>query len=89
MAGGHGALRPDPALERWNTMRENVYMHFRWTPSVARKVFFWAAVVPIGAYYFSANQDYKWDWAGKTKTESILRVAPATISALREEDQSM
>ncbi|KAG8941774.1 hypothetical protein FRC04_004091 [Tulasnella sp. 424] len=86
MAGGHGALKTDPALERWNLMRENVYMHFKFTPSVTRKVLFWAGVVPVAAFYMAANQDYKWDWAGKTKNESLYRVpSPSSTTATEEE----
>jgi len=62
-------------------MRENVYVHFKFTPSVTRKVLFWAAVVPVTAFYISANQDYKWDWAGKTKEESLYRKPPPAPTA--------
>ncbi|KAG8988570.1 hypothetical protein FRB90_002681 [Tulasnella sp. 427] len=75
MAGGHGALK-----------RENVYMHFKFTPAVTRKILFWAGVVPLATYYMASNQDYKWDWAGKTKTESTYRVAPASSTPAAEEE---
>lgn len=45
----------DPAIERWNSMRENVYKNFRFTSKTSRQVFVYGAVVPalIGAicYY--------------------------------------
>jgi len=87
MAGGnHGALRPDPAFERWNAMREDVFRHFRFTPSVTRNVLFWAGVVPVATWYLASNQDYKWDWAGKGKTDSLYKTAPPTPAPAQEED---
>ncbi|KAG9013020.1 hypothetical protein FRB94_004413 [Tulasnella sp. JGI-2019a] len=86
MAGDHGALKPDPALERWNLMREDVYKHFKFTPSVTRKVILWAAIVPVTAWAIASQQDYKWDWAGKGKTESLYRT-PRTPAPAGEESK--
>jgi len=69
-------LKTDPAFERWNIMREDVYKHFRFTPSVTRKVVLWAAIVPVTAWYIASQQDYKWDLAGKGKKESLLKHPP-------------
>ncbi|GHJ90077.1 hypothetical protein NliqN6_6479 [Naganishia liquefaciens] len=80
MAGGHGGFQPvkiDPAIERWNAMRENVYKTFRFTSKTSRQVVVFGAVVPalIGAacYFNDANQD----WAGKRRGESLMVSSPA------------
>jgi len=61
-------------------MREEIYRNFRFTPSVTRKVLMWAVAVPVITYYIADSQDYKWDWAGKLKTDSLYRKPPVTAS---------
>ncbi|KAE9406482.1 hypothetical protein BT96DRAFT_987621 [Gymnopus androsaceus JB14] len=36
MAGHHGPLKTDPAVENANIWREQHYLRFRWTPANAR-----------------------------------------------------
>ncbi|KAI0781295.1 hypothetical protein BD413DRAFT_660261 [Trametes elegans] len=79
---GHGAYSfcgflptTDPAVERWNTMREAVYKNFRFNSRTARQSIVGMLVVPGAMLALAWQQD--WDWAGKRKGESLARVAPA------------
>ncbi|EIN07566.1 hypothetical protein PUNSTDRAFT_135092 [Punctularia strigosozonata HHB-11173 SS5] len=74
---GHGppTLRHDPAIDRWNSMRENVYLHYKWTPRATRTVLIGAVVIPTLLYYTLSNQDTKWQWTAKRKGESLARVS--------------
>ncbi|PAV24393.1 transmembrane [Pyrrhoderma noxium] len=71
MAGDHGVLKHDPAIERWNKMREDVYKNFRWTKATTRTAVLSMIVIPALTVYIAANQDTKWSWAGKRKGESL------------------
>ncbi|KAH8081888.1 hypothetical protein HD553DRAFT_343961 [Filobasidium floriforme] len=77
--GGHGGFEPvkiDPAIERWNHMRENVYRTFKFTPKTARQVTLWGALVPalVGLGAWAANGQL--DWAGKQRGQSLYASAP-------------
>lgn len=73
MAGGHdGPLRTDPAIERWNSMRENVYKHFRFTPKATIQSLVGLVVIPGLIYYTCAVTDLKFSFAGKRKDESLI-----------------
>ncbi|KAI0710449.1 hypothetical protein C8T65DRAFT_739718 [Cerioporus squamosus] len=74
---GHGYTKIDPAVERWNTMREAVFKHFRFNSRTARQSILGMVVFPLAVFALSYNQDMKWDWTGKRKTESLARIAPA------------
>ncbi|KAI0702330.1 hypothetical protein BC835DRAFT_1411154 [Cytidiella melzeri] len=72
MAGGHGGpVRIDPALERWNSMRENVYKSFRFTPKATVQVFVGLVAFPALIYYAAASTDLKYKWTGRRKGESL------------------
>ncbi|KAF8610809.1 hypothetical protein BDV93DRAFT_550592 [Ceratobasidium sp. AG-I] len=77
MAGDHGGLKIDPAIERWGAMRDNLWRGFRMTPYAARKVTIWLGVVPLSVGLMATFLDTKINWAGKRKGESLLRKAPA------------
>jgi len=85
MAGDHGALKHDPAIERWAAMRDDVYRHFRFTRRNTPKVVFWGLAVPAGVIYLAFLQDAKWDWRGKLKGQSLLRNQPEPSSPPAEE----
>ncbi|KAH9923995.1 uncharacterized protein BXZ73DRAFT_103726 [Epithele typhae] len=77
---GHGYTKTDPAVDRWNVMREAVYQNFRWNKRTARQAIFGMVLFPAAVYALAYNQHNKWDWAGKRKGESLLRAAPAQES---------
>ncbi|KAI0340192.1 hypothetical protein BDW22DRAFT_1486445 [Trametopsis cervina] len=73
MAGGHGGpVRLDPAIERWNSMRENVYKHFRFTPKTTIQSILGLVVIPGIVYYVAASTDLKYKWNGRRKGESLI-----------------
>ncbi|KAF8321823.1 hypothetical protein DL93DRAFT_2051601, partial [Clavulina sp. PMI_390] len=72
----------DPAIERWQLMRDSQYMHFKWTPLKTRQVVNLMIVVPALCGLLAYSTDLRWDWAGKLKGQSLLRNPPA-----KQEDQ--
>ncbi|KAI0806998.1 hypothetical protein C8Q74DRAFT_27699 [Fomes fomentarius] len=72
---GHGYTKLDPAVERWNTMREAVYKHFRFNSRTARQSILGMVVFPVTVFALAYNQN--WEWTAKRKNESLARVAPA------------
>jgi len=81
MAGGNSPmLRTDPAIERWASMRDNVYQHFKFTPLKTRQVVGLMVVAPALCCLLASVTDNKYDWAGKGKNDTLLRTPPATSS---------
>ncbi|GBE82597.1 predicted protein [Sparassis crispa] len=74
---GHGYTKHDPAIERWNSMRENAYKHFRFTPRTTWQSVCGLLLVPGAVLYLAAHEDCKWSWMGKLKNESLARVQPS------------
>jgi len=74
---GHGYVKHDPAIERWNAMRENAYKHFRFTPRTTIQSLCGLVVVPGVVLYIASQTNLKWEWRGKLKTESLSRNPPA------------
>ncbi|KAF8892695.1 hypothetical protein BD779DRAFT_1205329 [Infundibulicybe gibba] len=70
---GHGA--EDPAIERFNRMREEAYKNFRWTRQTTRTALLGFIIVPGVIYYFSNQYHMKWDWVAKRKGESLDTVS--------------
>jgi hypothetical protein len=77
--GGHTpTIKHDAAIERWNTMRERIYLNFQFTRVATRNVLVLGLAVPATALYLFYNQDSRWDWRGKQKGESLKRAAPVS-----------
>ncbi|KAI0792911.1 hypothetical protein C8Q75DRAFT_587382 [Abortiporus biennis] len=68
---GHGYVKQDPAIERWNNMREDAYKHFRFTRKTSLQVFAGLVAFPLAIYFISAKTDGRWKWDGKRKGESL------------------
>lgn len=51
----YGDLIKDPAIERWNSMRETTTYNFKWTPRTSSELFLWVIVVPGTLYYTLKN----------------------------------
>ncbi|KAG8745301.1 hypothetical protein FRC10_008317 [Ceratobasidium sp. 414] len=81
MAGDHGTIKIDPAIERWGAMRDNLWRGFRMTPYAARKVTLWLGIVPLSVGILALTLDRKIDWRAKRKGESLLRNPPAVAPA--------
>ena len=43
----------DEAIEKWASMRENTYKHFRFTPKIVRFSLIWLVLVPVGLCTFA------------------------------------
>ncbi|KAJ1310136.1 hypothetical protein OPQ81_006881 [Rhizoctonia solani] len=76
MAGDHGTLKIDPAIERWGAMRDNLWKGFRMTPYAAPRVTLWLGVVPLALGALATVLDTKIQWAGKRKGESLFGESP-------------
>ncbi|KZT28607.1 hypothetical protein NEOLEDRAFT_1175902 [Neolentinus lepideus HHB14362 ss-1] len=81
MAGGHQMVKHDPAIERWNAMRENAYKYFRFTPRNTFIGIVGVVIVPGTLLYIASQTDNKWNFNGKRKGESLLIHAPQPESS--------
>ncbi|KAG2146967.1 uncharacterized protein EDB93DRAFT_1148298 [Suillus bovinus] len=66
-------LKVDPAIERWNRMREDAYKHFRFTPRTTWVTMCGFVLVPGAIYYLASKTHLKWKWAGKRKGEALTQ----------------
>ncbi|TFK55300.1 hypothetical protein OE88DRAFT_1805666 [Heliocybe sulcata] len=81
MAGGSPLVKYDPAIERWNAMRENAYQHFRFTPRNTIISLLGMVIVPGTILYVASQTDERWNWNGKRRGESLLSRAPEPESS--------
>lgn len=79
MAGDHGTIKIDPAIERWGVMRDNLWRGFRMTPYATRKVVLWLGVVPLSVGVLALTLDRKIEWRGKRKGESLWANSSAPV----------
>ncbi|KAL0947209.1 hypothetical protein HGRIS_013327 [Hohenbuehelia grisea] len=71
---GHGAVKVDPAIERFNRMREEAYTGFRWTRRTVRTALLGMVIAP-GLMFFAAYQtNRRWYWVGKEKGQALARI---------------
>jgi len=70
---GHGYVKQDPAIEKWNNMREDAYQRFRFTPRTTRVAIIGFILVPGALLYYCNQTHTRWDWTGKRKGESLKR----------------
>ncbi|KAF8964647.1 hypothetical protein BDZ97DRAFT_875186 [Flammula alnicola] len=66
-----GPVKIDPAIERFNNMREEVYLNFRWTNRTVRTALLGFVVVPAAIYYVADTYYQRWDFTGKLKGEPL------------------
>ncbi|KAG9318374.1 hypothetical protein JVU11DRAFT_464 [Chiua virens] len=64
-------LKIDPAIERWNRMREDAYKHFRFTPRTTLISLTGFVFVPGAIYYLASQTHLKYKWTGKRKGEAL------------------
>ncbi|PFH47057.1 hypothetical protein AMATHDRAFT_7128 [Amanita thiersii Skay4041] len=69
--GAHGAVKQDPAIERFNRMREEAYKNFRWTRGTVRTALLGFVLFPGTLYYLSRMNHTRWDWVARRKNESL------------------
>jgi len=68
---GHGYVKTDPAIERWNTMREEAFHRFRFTARNTRIALVALVLIPGSMYYFASTKHLAWDWTAKKKGEPL------------------
>ncbi|KAJ2930093.1 hypothetical protein H1R20_g7034, partial [Candolleomyces eurysporus] len=71
----HENFTHDPAIDRFNTMRESVYLKFKWTRKTVVTSVLGFIVVPGLLYYTTVKTNQRWNWNGKRKGEP-LAVSP-------------
>jgi hypothetical protein len=64
-------LKLDPAIERWNRMREDAYKHFRFTRRTTLISLTGFVFVPGAIYYLASQTHLKYKWTGKRRGESL------------------
>ncbi|TFK42870.1 hypothetical protein BDQ12DRAFT_676922 [Crucibulum laeve] len=75
---GHGPVKIDPAIERFNRMREEAYMNFKWTQRTSRTALWGFIIIPGALFYFANNYHLRWNWVGKRRGESLDATTPRT-----------
>ncbi|KAI7945541.1 hypothetical protein MJO29_011929 [Puccinia striiformis f. sp. tritici] len=76
MGGGHGgfqALKKNPNIDRYASMRDTVVGTFKFTPRTARNTCIILGLVPFGFLYIAVIDANKWDLAGKRKNDSLYK----------------
>ncbi|WFD30658.1 hypothetical protein MSPP1_001679 [Malassezia sp. CBS 17886] len=64
-----------------------MYQRFRWTSKNTPLILLWGFAVPSLLFYGIANTDYRWNFLGKTRGESLLRVPPAANVAAEQSEE--
>ncbi|KAF9533343.1 hypothetical protein CPB83DRAFT_845104 [Crepidotus variabilis] len=78
---GHGAVKIDPAIERFNTMRESAYLNFKWTPRTVRTAMLGFVAAPAIVYYLADNYYLHWDFVAKRKGQPLASAPPQPTEA--------
>ncbi|KZP24828.1 hypothetical protein FIBSPDRAFT_1041942 [Athelia psychrophila] len=68
---GHGYVKTDPAIERWNTMREEAFYRFRFNSRTTKITMVALVLIPGSLFYFCNTKHLKWDWTAKRKGEPL------------------
>ncbi|KAL4064307.1 hypothetical protein J3A83DRAFT_4096488, partial [Scleroderma citrinum] len=63
----------DPAIERWNCMREDAYKHFRFNRRATLITLTGCLFVPTAIYYLASQTHHMFRWTGKRKGESLIQ----------------
>lgn len=67
-----GTLRPDPALQRFNTAKENLGHFFRFKPkSVVANVIL-MGLIPGSLIYYAYKEEGQMSWNRRFKTKNVL-----------------
>jgi len=73
MAGGHETLRHDRGFERWNIMRENSFLRFKFTARNSRNLFLLMGVLPAAVYYVATKFDNRIQLRGIAHGEKVVK----------------
>ncbi|TFK72556.1 hypothetical protein BDN72DRAFT_894717 [Pluteus cervinus] len=68
---GHGPVKEDPAVERFNQMREEAYLKFRWTRRTVRTAVLGFIIVPGTLYFLASRYNTRYDWVGRRRGEPL------------------
>ncbi|KZV65851.1 hypothetical protein PENSPDRAFT_689514 [Peniophora sp. CONT] len=80
---GH-AVHDDPALERWNAMREGAWAHFKLTKRNARPILVMGVLIPAGLLWLAASSDNKFNMVARKKNDSLIRGASVAAEPTEE-----
>ncbi|TFK26402.1 hypothetical protein FA15DRAFT_667493 [Coprinopsis marcescibilis] len=65
------SFKHDPAIDRFNAMREGAYLNFKWTRKTVTTAVIGFIVFPTALYYMTARTHNRWNWTGKRKGEPL------------------
>ncbi|KAJ3504868.1 hypothetical protein NLJ89_g7717 [Agrocybe chaxingu] len=74
---GHGPVKIDPAIERFNNMRESAYLNFRWTNCTVRTAVLGFIVVPAAVFYLADRYNQRFNFTATRKGQSLYVGAPS------------
>ncbi|VDC05355.1 unnamed protein product [Peniophora sp. CBMAI 1063] len=80
---GH-SVHDDPALERWNAMREGAWAHFKLTKRNTRPILMMGVIIPAGLLWLAASSDNKFNMVSRRKNDSLLRNPPVVAEPTEE-----
>ncbi|THU99379.1 hypothetical protein K435DRAFT_388534 [Dendrothele bispora CBS 962.96] len=69
----HGSFKPDPAVENFNTWREQHYLRFRWTRPNVKVAILGFIVAPVTLYAITHATTDRWAWNGKLKDSTLSK----------------
>lgn len=67
-----GTLKPDPALQRFNVLKERYGTYFRFTPRSVAFVALTMGVIPAGLTYFAYATDGQINYVRKFRQQKVL-----------------
>ncbi|KAK7466908.1 hypothetical protein VKT23_003972 [Stygiomarasmius scandens] len=67
----HGPFKPDPAVENFNTWREQHYLRFRWTRPNVKAAVLGFVVAPVAIYTIVSVSTNRWNWNAKLKDSGL------------------
>ncbi|KAG5645839.1 hypothetical protein DXG03_005181 [Asterophora parasitica] len=57
---GNPLVKEDPAIERFNRMREEAYLKFRWTSKTVRTAIVGFIILPSAVYYLASEYQVRY-----------------------------
>lgn len=67
-----GTLKQDPALERFNTMKQKQGHYFRFTTRSTLFNLLFMGIIPLGGAYYAYSTEGKFNFYRKFRSEKVL-----------------
>ncbi|KAI9296828.1 hypothetical protein K502DRAFT_347670 [Neoconidiobolus thromboides FSU 785] len=81
-------IKLDPAIEKFNSLRETIHEHSYWTPRMVRYALVFGIGIPAGIYWVCKRYDNVFDVQGKTRGMSLYKYPSLIYKNEKEASQS-